>query len=228
MQLKALILFGSCARGDQQEDSDVDMLAIHDDKIYRIDEYGKLNFSLYSEATLSKMMLDGELFALHLATESKIIFENENCASKLFESFQFKSSYEPVIAEANMLAWTIIKYYDRINKPDLCNKRLVWCIRTICAAMAATQKKNCFSASAIIDTVPIDDMAWVLKQKNNKLHCPRLLVKMIEFLQYHNLSQPDQVHESIDVDNCLQFFVAGSMGYKFLQSLVTLKKLGYS
>ena len=48
MQLKALILFGSCARGDQQEDSDVDMLAIHDDKIYRIDEYGKLNFSLYS------------------------------------------------------------------------------------------------------------------------------------------------------------------------------------
>ena len=53
MQLKALILFGSCARGDQQEDSDVDMLAIHDDKIYRIDEYGKLNFSLYSVGVAS-------------------------------------------------------------------------------------------------------------------------------------------------------------------------------
>ena len=227
MQLKALILFGSCARGDQQEDSDVDMLAIHDDKIYRIDEYGKLNFSLYSETTLSKMMSDGELFALHLATESKIIYENDECASKLFKTFRYKNSYQSVIDEANILAWAIIKHYDCINKPELCNKRLVWCIRTICAAMAAEQKKNCFSASSIVDSVPLDNMAWMLKQKNNAAKSPQLLVKMREFLQFYNLKQPEQVALSNDIDTCVNLFKRGSMGYKFIHSLITQKKLGY-
>ncbi|MBO7327786.1 MAG: nucleotidyltransferase domain-containing protein [Lentisphaeria bacterium] len=227
MQLKALILFGSCARGDQQEDSDVDMLAIHDDKIYRIDEYGKLNFSLYSETTLSKMMSDGELFALHLATESKIIYENDECASKLFKTFRYKNSYQSVIDEANILAWTIIKHYYCINKPELCNKRLVWCVRTICAAMAAEQKKNCFSAASIIASVPLDNMAWMLKQKSNVARSPQLLVQMREFLQFYNLKPSEQVALSNDIDTCVNLFKRGSMGYKFIHSLITQKKLGY-
>ena len=33
--------------------------------------------------------------------------------------------------------------------------------------MAADQKKNCFSASSIVASVPLDNMAWMLKQKNN-------------------------------------------------------------
>ena len=227
MQLKALILFGSCARGDQQEDSDVDMLAIHDDKIYRIDEYGKLNFSLYSETILRKMMLDGELFALHLVTESKIVYESNACASKLFKTFRYKSSYQSVIDDANLLAWAIIKFYDLIDKPELCNKRLVWCVRTICAAMAAEQKKNCFSASSIIDSVPIDNMAWMLKQKNNVEKSPQLLIQMRGFLQFYNLKQSEQVALCNDIDTCVNLFKRGSMGYKFIHSLITQKKLGY-
>lgn len=227
MMVNALILFGSCARGDQTKNSDVDMLAIHDDKNYRIAEYEKLNFSFYPEQTLRWMMLNGELFALHLATESKIIFQNNNVASNLFNLFQFKTSYAATIDEANKLAWSIIKYYNKINKPDLCNKRLVWCIRTICAANAASQKKNCFAAADIIKTVSIDDMDWVLAQKNNIELSPHLIDKMIEFLHYHGLEQPADFDRTKDIDECLHLFVSGSMGYKFLRSLKNKINLGY-
>lgn len=227
MVINALILFGSCARGDQTKDSDVDMLAIHDDKNYRVDEYQKLNFSFYPESTLRRMMLNGELFALHLATESKIIFETDNIASNLFKLFEFKSSYVPIISEASLLAWTIIKYYSEINKPDLCNKRLVWCIRTISAANAASQKKNCFSATDIIKSVSIGDMDWVLAQKNNSEYSQRLITKMIEFLHLHGLEQPEAVGQTKDIDDCIHFFGIGSMGYKFIRSLETKKNLGY-
>ena len=227
MIVNALILFGSCARGDQTKDSDVDILAIHDEKNYHIREYKKLNFSFYPEQTLRRMMLSGELFALHLATESKIIFENNNAASNLFRLFQFKSSYIPVINEANRLAWLIIKYYNQINRPDLCNKRLVWCVRTISAANAASQKKNCFSVTDIVRSVSMSDMDWVLAQKNNIQHAQRLIAKMTEFLNYHNLKQPDAVRQAKDIGESLRLFDIGSMGYKFLRSLKTGRTLGY-
>lgn len=172
-------------------------------------------------------MLNGELFALHLATESKIIFENNNIASNLFHLFQFKSSYIPIINEANLLAWTIIKYYSEIHKPDLCNKRLVWCIRTICAANAASQKKNCFAAADIIKSVSVSDMDWVLAQKNNHEYSQRLITKMIEFLHHHGLDQPEGVGRTKDIDDCLHLFGIGSMGYKFLRSLKVKNSLGY-
>ena len=227
MIVNALILFGSCARGDQTKDSDVDMLAIHDEGIYRVKEYEKLYFSFYPEQTLRRMMLNGELFALHLATESKIIFENAEKASDLFKLFQFKSSYAPVIDEAKILAWAIIKFYSKINEPLLCNKRLVWCVRTICAANAASERRNCFAASEIIKSVPIDDMDWVLAQKNNVEHSPRLIAKMVEFLHYYALEQPESVRQSEFVDGCLPLFDVGSMGYRFFQSLKKPRNLGY-
>lgn len=227
MQLQALILFGSYARGDQTKDSDVDFLAVHDESQYRIKEHKKLYFSFYPEQTLRQMMLNGELFALHLATESKIIFENNNIASNIFNLFKFKSSYIPIINEASLLAWTIIKYYTEINRPDLCNKRLVWCIRTVCAANAASQRKNCFAAADIIKSASIDDMDWVLAQKNNPNYSLRLISKMIEFLRHYDLEQPKDVEQTKDIDDCLLLFENGSMGYRFLRSLKIKKALGY-
>jgi hypothetical protein len=93
--------------------------------------------------------------------------------------------------------------------------------------MAAERKKNCFSASSIVASVPLDNMAWVLKQKNNAAKSPQLLIQMREFLQFYNLKPSEQVALSNDIDTCVNLFKRGSMGYKFIHSLITQKKLGY-
>lgn len=50
---------------------------------------------------------------------------------------------------------------------------------------------------------------------------------MREFLQFYNLKSSEQVALSNDIETCVNLFKRGSMGYKFIHSLITQKKLGY-
>lgn len=219
MRIKAIVLFGSCARGDQKKDSDVDLLAIHDEKIYRIDELGTLNFSLYSIDSLTKMMFAGELFALHLVRESKVLFEQDNIVFDIYSKFTFKKSYAEVIYNANMLAWYIIKFYNSIEKAELSNKRLIWCLRTISAALAAEKHQSCFSAQSIIELTPLSFMPWLLKQKNNVKPSKTILEKMRCFLRYHKLYEPSCISELEEIQDGIRLFESHSMGYKFIRSI---------
>jgi hypothetical protein len=78
--ISAVRLFGSKARGDSDESSDVDMLIVQREKIPKVQRYIiesdlrtlKRNYSIcwYSEQTLCRMYVEGHLFAWHLYKES--------------------------------------------------------------------------------------------------------------------------------------------------------------
>jgi predicted nucleotidyltransferase len=97
--VRAVVLFGSAARGDHDAHSDRDICAICDDetgssiaqlrkslaKEYRTDAS---SVSMYAAATASRMALNGSLFLWHLRLEGRVLFERRGAAQRLFRALR--------------------------------------------------------------------------------------------------------------------------------------------
>lgn len=94
-KLLALYIFGSTARGDADDRSDLDILAVVEDqqgtvsiqeverKLPRHLKNRELSISWYGENRIIEMFDNGELFAWHLYRETVPIFENRAIISEL-------------------------------------------------------------------------------------------------------------------------------------------------
>ena len=93
--IREIYLFGSVARGDQDEQSDVDILIVidncsEDDYIKYKKEYASILqipvswISLYREKKILKMHEKGSYFLWHLKQEGKVLYSRENELDKLF------------------------------------------------------------------------------------------------------------------------------------------------
>ncbi|MFK4292935.1 nucleotidyltransferase domain-containing protein [Bacillus sp. RC250] len=87
--LLSVVLFGSTAREDGDEYSDVDIfLLVEDVTQSRIEEiidtvkselgYKNIGISLYRKSIYNKLLLEGSMFLWHLKLEGKIIYSREN------------------------------------------------------------------------------------------------------------------------------------------------------
>lgn len=93
--IREIYLFGSVARGDQDEQSDVDILIVidncsEDDYIRYKKNYASILqipiswISLYREKKILKMHERGSYFLWHLKQEGKMLYSKENELKKLF------------------------------------------------------------------------------------------------------------------------------------------------
>ncbi|CAI1213870.1 Nucleotidyltransferase domain [Serratia plymuthica] len=144
MNIKCLVLYGSCARGDQNTSSDIDLFAIHDQDEYRMYINGNINIALYSEKKAFEIMESGNLFGLHIKEEGKLMF-NDSIFNEMRASFKYKDSYSEEISVASTLGRFILKEQKIIKNSALLNKRLSWCVRTILIAKSAEMKEPVFS-----------------------------------------------------------------------------------
>lgn len=83
---RALILFGSHARGNPRPDSDVDLLqvAATPTASYKV---GVWSVSVYTEALLRVLVGSGNLFAHHLITEGRVIAGDPEILARLSKRF---------------------------------------------------------------------------------------------------------------------------------------------
>ena len=72
---KYIYAFGSICRGEIDKFSDVDLLMIVDDLSHAKELH---NFSYYQEDTLKRLWKEGNPFAWHLYSESKLIYSYDN------------------------------------------------------------------------------------------------------------------------------------------------------
>lgn len=144
MNTKCLALYGSCARGDDTSQSDIDFFTIHDENEYRMLVKGRLNFAMYPMNKAIEIMQNGSLFALHIKCEGKPVL-NAPLFNSLINNFKYKDSYKDEIITATILANFIVKNSKKIRNQKLMNKNLAWCIRTILIAKSAENRTPLFS-----------------------------------------------------------------------------------
>lgn len=149
MPVLALALYGSYARGDHHDHSDIDLFAITDADSYEYKSSGKANISCYPLETVMERCRNGDIFFLHIAKESRPIYDPSDLITRLIESFEFKTDYSYEIKNAADIAWTLIQNKELFINYKKYNARLAWCLRTILIAKAAESRKAIFSAAEL-------------------------------------------------------------------------------
>jgi predicted nucleotidyltransferase len=98
--MKNIYVFGSVVRGEIDEYSDVDLLLITDEIIKNIDSN---KYSIYTPYRIKEMYDEGNPFAWHLFTESKIIHTNDiNYLESLGKPNDYKNCYNDLIKFKNL------------------------------------------------------------------------------------------------------------------------------
>jgi predicted nucleotidyltransferase len=164
--LVSLILYGSRARGDHRQKSDVDLLGVIEEGAIRT-EFSAGGTSLYRYP--SKLLMEnsrkGDLFVLHLITEGIVIHDSFNVFKNVKECFQFKDSYSDEIATA----YIVVKFFEshpQLLRQRAARKRLVWGIRTILIARCAERRQACFSSDALARVSGISALRKVVDDRN--------------------------------------------------------------
>ncbi len=202
--IQALILFGSHARGDNQRDSDLDLIAVVEEAPSKPFEKESLSISFYSKKFLVKISADGNLFALHLTREAIPITDPDNVLVEMRRAFTAKNSYDKDISDASMLGWFLIRHSNKVQNWNLFNKRIAWCVRTIIIATAFTKTGHAiFSAQALSHFANDKNADWLISQKASSSFDEQTRFRLARFLQAFGLGDPgiyniDDINTHID------------------------------
>ncbi|HEX8401980.1 MAG TPA: nucleotidyltransferase domain-containing protein [Allosphingosinicella sp.] len=152
MSMLALALFGSKARGDDNDGSDTDLLVWTDEPYPRHLKSGHLSFAFYPEADLLRKASGGDLFAAHLVLEAKPIYDPAGVLDELRRVYRPPASYASAIVAASDLAWFLLEH-GRMLDAALVNVRVAWCVRTVAIARSAEAGRMVFSTKALAESV---------------------------------------------------------------------------
>nr|WKF55579.1 hypothetical protein HUO10_000023 [Paraburkholderia busanensis] len=167
MAILSLALYGSRARHDEDAQSDVDLFAISDDDQYQMIVQSKTNIASYPRELALERAKQGDLFMLHIVSESKTLYDTNNELLTLKNSFVFKNSYLPEIKFASDIAHMLIDHANTSNNYSFINKRIAWCVRTILIAQAANERLSIFSAARLAEFSKSPLTLPLIKGKNN-------------------------------------------------------------
>lgn len=145
----AMMLFGSAARGDGTSNSDTDILLIRQSGEPTGIKKDGAEIQILSAGKLIQMATEGDLFAIHLALEGKIIFDYECVFSKFKESLKIKKSYKKEIKLASDFGWFLARHANKFSNTALINKRIAWCTRTILISKLANGGRFIFSPQGL-------------------------------------------------------------------------------
>jgi hypothetical protein len=151
MAIISLALYGSRARHDEDADSDIDLFAISDEPEYRMIVKGNANIANYPRSLALERAGQGDLFMLHIVSESKTLYDPGGDIEQLKKGFTFRSSYESEIKFASDIAWMLIEHAHSSDNFSFINRRIAWCVRTILIARAANLRRPIFSAKGLAE-----------------------------------------------------------------------------
>lgn len=149
-----VLLFGSLARGDSSENSDIDILvSAPQGRLVSVKE-GDAEIQHTPQETLLEMARRGDLFAIHLAYEAKAISD----PSHFFQEFKAQLVIRRDYSKERDWAFTLLSYL-RLNKdfefkPELRNKRIAWCVRTVLISLLIERGRIIFSPFRLAQEYP--------------------------------------------------------------------------
>jgi len=184
MPVIAAALFGSRARGDNEPDSDTDILFITCDKTPRHMVRDNLSISSYSSEYLTEKARSGDLFLCHIATEAKLLYDDANNFSRIVDAFTYKASYEYEIRCATELGTFLVHYGPEFTSALEVNRKIAWCVRTILIAKSAEVRQPVFSPMALAGFASSQDVLQLIRHRSNRRVSRAMLARFFDFLSH--------------------------------------------
>ena len=188
--IKAMMLFGSAARGDASETSDTDILCVTDSGKPHGIKRDVLEVQFMPEEKLLAMARQGDLFAIHLALEGKIIFDSTHIFSRFKEALTVKRDYQEEIRRASDFAWFLYLLGRDFDNTALVNKRIAWSTRTILISKLAEDGRFIFSPSGLASKFPNRDVKALLNLRRSALNSEIRFKQLHRFLGEHGNKMP--------------------------------------
>lgn len=161
-----IALFGSRARADNRDDSDVDLLLWTSGGEPEHFKQGLLSLSFYPRTDLLERAAAGDLFASHLAHEAVAVWDPHQLLEELRAAFRPKASYADTVRNAEDIG-----YYLLLNRPliepSLLNKRIAWVVRTILIARMIERSKLTFAPVELMQGLGALDAFPLLAAKDD-------------------------------------------------------------
>ena len=145
MAILSLALYGSRARGDFNNSSDIDLFAVTNEDHYKMIVDGSSNLACYPEKLALQRADSGDLFILHICEEAKEIYCDGFGIESIRSAFRYKDDYMHEKLCAADLAWFLMDFSSSFRNVFLLNKRMAWCVRTILIASSAEVRNPIFS-----------------------------------------------------------------------------------
>lgn len=205
MILDALLLFGSRARGDHSDSSDIDLLAITENEKPTVSGCADASLFHYSFDWLQNKASSGDLFVWHLVTEAIAIYDPADNLCALRQEFRFKGDYRKQITQASDVGWLISLLGDEMSAEEA-NRWLAWAVRTISIAHAATLQKPAFSGSALAKVLGYPDVEVLVRQKDKKSFDDAARGLLKSFLVAMGSGEP--IHSPYSIDRFRTHFEA--------------------
>jgi hypothetical protein len=141
---KAVMLFGSIARGTSTNGSDVDVLQVVPEPRPSYKE-GALNVSVYCDSALTQMALEGSLFVLHLKLEGKILYDPEGLLQNCLTSYRQREDYSSFLADLAFLTGFLdVSSSAYAHRAAAVNRMAVFILRSALFAILAQKGRPCF------------------------------------------------------------------------------------
>lgn len=219
MTILSLVLFGSRARGDYESGSDVDILAINKRGKIQTKNIKNINFIVYPKEYLKLKAINGDLFLLHLVSESIIIFDSENHFAEIKSLFNYRDNYNHDKQQATDIGYFLVRYKSNFHNSHYLNKRMAWCARTILIAKAAEQRLPIFSAKALAEFTNSYEVFKIIKNKDSSSFNYEINDMFLNFLRKYGT--PTEVISFKEVADYWKYFqrTKNTMGITTIKTL---------
>jgi predicted nucleotidyltransferase len=188
----AQTLFGSRARGDHSDNSDVDLLLVTTDQYTFHSEVAGVSVSSYPLVDLRQKASTGDLFLYHVLFEGRPLYDPDKHLDMLKKAFRLRSDYSLEIRKAVDLGWFLVHHHSSVPKQSIVGRRAAWVVRTIMIAKSAEHGQPVFSRSALSKAAPSADVESLIAAKDTTDLDDQTLEKLRSFLSLYDEQATDR------------------------------------
>lgn len=185
-----LLLYGSRARGDFDAHSDVDLSAITANDAPEPVKIARTTTMAYPLDHTLRAASSGSLFAFHMVSEGKVLFESEPVFAQIQRAFQFRDDYTPVIRNCSEAGWFLVRHREKATSASKFNQAVAWCTREMLIARAATERLPVFSANGLAEFVGCSAVASVIRSKRSAVIDPAVVREFQDILGEFGTPEP--------------------------------------